>query len=66
MNAKERRALRRLEIRNEKQAARLDYVQGVANQLLRENVEKDIALRSVEELLTEAMAILGTVWRKPR
>ena len=58
MSAKERRAQRRLEMRVDELTGRMDHVQGVANNLLRENVDLSIALRSVGELLEEALSVL--------
>ena len=58
MSAKERRAQRRLEMRVDELTGRMDHVQEVANNLLRENVDLSIALRSVGELLEEALSVL--------
>ena len=58
MSAKERRAQRRLEMRVDELTGRMDHVQKVANNLLRENVDLSIALRSVGELLEEALSVL--------
>ena len=58
MSAKERRAQRRLEMRVDELTGRMVHVQEVANNLLRENVDLSIALRSVGELLEEALSVL--------
>lgn len=63
MSAKERRAQRRLEMRVDELTGRMDHVQEVANNLLRENVDLSIALRSVGELLEEAL-LLTQLWRQ--
>ncbi len=63
MTAKERRERRRLEIRVEELTTRSAHLQETANKLLIENVDLSIALRSVGELLEEAMTILNSVRR---
>ena len=59
MTAKERREHRRLEIRMEELTKTLAHVQGVANALLAEKVELSIAMKSVQELLEEALSVIA-------